>query len=63
MTATNTIYPLKNEDRENLVTLISGCGELRKQLDYVQIYKNIETWINYSKAKGTANNNKTPNAT
>ena len=50
-------YTPKNGDRENLLTWIRGDGGVRKQLDYYIISKNIETWLNYSKAKWAENPN------
>ena len=59
LTATNTIHTPKNNDKKRLVTWTSGDGKIEKQIDYIMISKNISTWLNYSKAKGTANMNHT----
>ena len=58
LTATNTIHPPKRHEKEKMVTWVSGDGKTQKQLDYIIISDNIETWLNYSKTKGTA----TPNS-
>ena len=57
LTATNTIRPPRGNDRRNLTTWPSGDGEIHKQLHYIMISKNMKTWMNYSKAKGTENTN------
>ena len=59
LTATNTIHHPKDNDRRNLTTWTSGDGKIHKQLDYIIIGRNMKTWTNYSKVKGTANTNQT----
>ena len=57
LTATNTIHIPKHRDRNNLITWASGDKTINKQLDYIMISKNMRTWLNYTKVKGTANTN------
>merc|ERR1712112_265026 len=58
LTATNTPHPLKNNDKQNLITWVSGDGSVKKQLDYILVNGKVKkTWIIYSKGKGNANPN------
>jgi len=57
LTASNTIHPPKNENKGKLITWTSGDGEINKRLGYILIGSNMKNWLNYAKAKGTANIN------
>ena len=57
LTATNTIHPPKNNDKENLIAWTSGGGKINKQLDYIMISNNMKNWLNFTKTKGTADIN------
>merc|ERR1712112_541752 len=57
LTAANTIHIPKMRDKKNLITWTSGDRKVNKQLDYIMISKNMRTWLNYAKVKGTANTN------
>ena len=57
LTATNTIYTPKNNDKQKLVTWTSGDGKIKKQLDYILVNKETRNWVNNSRAQGTANPN------
>ena len=57
LTATNTTHTPKRQEKEKIVTWISGDGDTYSQIDYLLIGSNIKTWINYSQTKGTDNPN------
>ena len=60
-TSTNTIQPPEKNDPYNLATRTSGGGEINKHLGYILIVGNVETWLNYAKAKGVGDQNKETN--
>ena len=45
----NTINQPKQNAQYNLVTRTSGDGEIDKQLDYLPISEDMETWTDYTK--------------
>ena len=53
LAATNTLYnPPNNNNKDDLITWISGGNNIKKQLDYIMISQKRQNWINNSKTKG-----------
>ena len=55
--ATNIMYNPKNNDKGELIAWASGCGNVKKQLDYITISNKRKNWVKYVKTKGIDNTN------
>lgn len=49
--ASNTMYSARNNDKKELLTLIIGGGEIKKQLGYITISNRRNKWARNAKTK------------
>ena len=57
LAAANTLFNPENNNKDALVTWISGGNNIKKQLDYVMISQKHKNWVNNARTKGIANIN------